>query len=276
MAKSILITGCSSGIGRHTARTLNSIGYHVVASVRKIEDLEALQAEGIDTVLIDLNDDESITKGLDAALEKTEGKLDALFNNAGFLQAGAVEDMTREIDQQQFATNVFGSMQIIRETLKIMRRQGHGRIIQNSSILGIIPLAYCGCYNASKFALEGYCNTLRLELRNTNIHLSLINPGAIESNLRQTAKAHFEQHIDAQHSQHQNAYDKLKRAYFAINKKPDPFCNDANILIKPLLHALENKHPKAHYYPGFASKSMAMLRRLLPDRFLDIILNRIR
>src|SRR5436190_5636188 len=160
---SILITGCSSGIGLAAARFLHQRGYKVFATARKLVDLERLRAEGLTAIELDVNDSGSIAAALKQVLAATGGTLDALFNNAGYLQAGAVEDLSRDMNRAQFETNVFGPMELIRQVLPIMRAQGHGRIVQNSSILGIITLAYYGSYNASKFALDGFTNTLRQE-----------------------------------------------------------------------------------------------------------------
>src|SRR3990167_6518991 len=155
MNKSILITGCSSGIGYASAIALKLRGYRVFAAARNPEDVEKLKLDGLESLLLDVNSTASIKQGLQHVLNLTGGTLDAVFNNAGFLQAGAVEDVTRAMDEAQFATNVFGAMDVVRQVLPVMRKQGHGRIIQNSSILGIVAITMCGSYNASKFALEG-------------------------------------------------------------------------------------------------------------------------
>jgi len=185
--KSILITGCGSGIGNHAAMQLKQRGYRVFASARKKEDVSKLSAAGLESVLLDVTDTASMQQALAHILQQTNGTLDALFNNAGYLQAGAIEDLTHDTNRAQFETNVFGPMELIRLVLPIMRQQGHGRIIQNSSILGVITLPYYGAYNASKFALEGFSRTLRQELYGTQIHLSIINPGPIQSELRKNA-----------------------------------------------------------------------------------------
>ena len=184
MKKSILITGCSSGIGYYCALQLQQMGYQVLATARQIEDVARLQQQGLQAHQLDLDDDESIQQALDWALAQTGGTLDALFNNGAYGQPGAVEDLSREVLQAQFNTNLFGTHELTRKVLKIMRQQGHGRIIQNSSVLGLITMKYRGAYNASKFALEGLTDTLRQELSGSRIQISLIEPGPIESRFR--------------------------------------------------------------------------------------------
>ena len=169
-AKTILITGCSSGIGYITAIELKKRGYQVIASARKTEDVERLQQQGFSTVQLDLADSTSIHRAVEQVLELTGGKLDALFNNGAFGQPGAVEDLSREVLRFQFETNLFGTHELTNLLIPVMRKQGHGRIIYNSSVLGLVAMTYRGAYNASKFALEGLADTLRLELYGSNIH----------------------------------------------------------------------------------------------------------
>ncbi|TAK73641.1 MAG: SDR family NAD(P)-dependent oxidoreductase [Gammaproteobacteria bacterium] len=273
MEKSILITGCSTGIGLCAAILLKQRGYRVFASARKAADVEKLRAQGFESILLDVNDSTSIQQAVEQILALTGGKLDALFNNAGYLQAGAVEDLTREMDRAQFETNVFGAMELTRRVLPVMRKQGYGRIIQNSSILGIITLPYYGAYNASKFALEGYSHTLRQELRGTGIHVSIINPGPIYSNLRQNAHQHYQQTLAKQPSAHETVYKKMEQSYF--KPKKNFITQQPDAVVKKLIHALESAHPRAHYYVGFPTQLLAMLRRLLPDGALDGVLAKI-
>jgi short-subunit dehydrogenase len=277
MQKSILITGCSSGIGYRTALVLKKRGYRVFAGARKAADREALEALGFETIPLDVDDSASIQKALDEILQKTGGTLDALFNNAGFLQAGAIEDLTRDMERAQFETNVFGSMELIQRVLPIMRKQGQGRIIQNSSILGIVAIPYCGAYNASKFAIEGFCNTLRQELHSTSIHVCLINPGPIKTKLRDNARVVFEETLkEHQTGFYQTVYEKLEQTYFDTKNRNDRFELEPEAVAKKVIHALESSRPCAHYYVGAAAKIMAFLRRILPDRALDWILIKIR
>lgn len=276
---SILITGCSSGIGKHAAIALKARGYLVFAGARKEEDLLALKALGLEAVRIDVNDSSSMHHALAYILQQTGGTLDALFNNAGFLQTGAVEDLDREMVRLQFETNVFGPMELIRLVLPIMRKQGHGRIVQNSSILGVIPMAMCGAYNASKYALEGFSNTLRLELRDTNIHVSIINPGPITSKLRDHAYQRHQTHgntVDLTSSHHHASYQKMEKGYFHPSKADQRLSLSPDAVTQKLIHALESKHPKAHYFIGLPAQLFAMLRRILPDSMMDWVMSKVR
>jgi short-subunit dehydrogenase len=277
MQKSILITGCSSGIGLETAIQLKQRGHRVFAGARKNADVERLNKLGLESIFIDVNDSDSIQQALDTVLQRTGGTLDAIFNNAGYLQAGAIEDLTRAMERAQFETNVFGSMDLTQRVLPIMRKQGHGRIIQNSSILGIVAIAYCGAYNASKFAIEGFCNTLRQELRGSNIYVSLINPGPIVSHLRENAHQQFKATLqNEQTGLHKKIYEKMEQSYFKAERKNDGLTLTPDAVAKQVIHALESTSPHAHYYIGNAAKGMALLRRLLPDYALDWILNKVR
>jgi short-subunit dehydrogenase len=277
MQPSILITGTSSGIGLATANILKQRGYRVFASARKAADVEKLKMAGFEAIQLDVNDDASINQALTQILALTNGTLDALFNNAGFLQAGAVEDLSRDIDKAQFETNFFGPMALTRRVLPIMRKQGHGRIIQNSSILGIVTIPYCGAYNASKFALEGYSNTLRQELRGTHIHVSIINPGPIQSALRENAYQHYENTLAREQSGwHHAAYEKMKESYFKPSKLDRARSEGPEAVAKKVIQALESKRPKAHYYVGTPAHILAVFRRILPDSLLDWVVSKVR
>ncbi|RDI41834.1 SDR family NAD(P)-dependent oxidoreductase [Aquicella lusitana] len=271
-AKSILITGCSSGIGQRAAQRLKERGYRVFATARKVSDVQALKSQGFESFQVDVTDTASMRQALDQILSATGGKLDALFNNAAYLQAGAIEDLTREMDRAQFEANVFGPMELIRLVLPVMRQQGHGRIIQNSSILGIITLPYYGAYNASKYALEGFSNTLRQELRGTGIHVSIINPGPIHSKLRANAYQHYQQTEHERTGLHDKAYEKMEASYFNPSERDRKLTQSPDAVVKKLIHALESSRPSAHYYVGFPAKLFAFLRRILPDSALDWVL----
>lgn len=274
--KSILITGCSSGIGLCAAIELKNRGYHVFATARKAEDVEKLKAQGLESVQLDINNSQSMQAALAYVLQKTGGTLDALFNNAGFLQAGAVEDVSRDMIRAQFETNVFGPIELIQCVLPIMRQQGYGRIIQNSSILGVITLPFYGAYNASKFALEGFSNTLRQELRGTHIYVSIINPGPIKSHLRDNAFLCYQQTLGQKSGNtHDRIYKNMEENYFKPSERDLKVMNDPQIVVKKLLLALESKHPKAHYFVGLPAQSLALLRRLLPDGAMDWVLSKI-
>jgi NAD(P)-dependent dehydrogenase (short-subunit alcohol dehydrogenase family) len=209
-SETIFITGCSTGIGYNAAIKLKEIGYRVIASARKEEDVNRLIEEGFETVQLDLAESVSIRMAVEKVLELTGGKLDALFNNGAFGQPGAVEDLSRDVLRKQFETNVFGTQELTNSIIPIMREQGHGKIIYNSSILGFIAMPFRGAYNASKYALEGLADTLRLELHNTNIHIVLIEPGPILSNFRKNALTLYQKNIDPEQSPHLETYKKME------------------------------------------------------------------
>lgn len=269
--RSILITGCSSGIGLVTARMLKDRGHHVVASVRQAKDLDAWPHADIPVVQIDLSDDTSIESGLQAALAHTEGRLDALFNNGAYGLPGAVEDLSRIALRDQFETNLFGWQVLTNRVIPIMRTQGFGRIIQNSSVLGIAALSYRGAYVASKFALEGLSDTLRQELRGTGIDVSLIEPGPIESHFRANALLALTRYIDLEHSVHAASYE---RQLARLNKPGPaaPFTLPPEAVVKRVIHALEAERPRARYPVTFPTYLFALLRRLLPTRWMDRVL----
>lgn len=275
MQKTILITGCSSGIGLCAAQTLQQRGYRVFATARKESDVQQLITLGLESLLLDLNDSQSIRATVDELLNRTQGKLDALFNNAGYVVPGAVEDLTREAIRQQFETNVFGPMELTNLIIPIMRKQGHGRIIQNTSILGIIAMPYRGAYNASKFALEGLSDTLRLELRKANIFVSNIVPGPIISNLRQNAFKTYQETLQNKASVHNQVYQHMETYFFNPKDSERPFADQPHAVAKKLIHALESTHPKAHYYVGFPAHLFAFLRRILPDYLLDWVIKKV-
>jgi len=273
-AKTILITGCSSGIGYVTAIELKKRGHQVIASARKPEDVERLQQQGFSTVQLDLADSASIHRAVEQVLELTGGKLDALFNNGAFGQPGAVEDLSREVLRFQFETNLFGTHELTNLLIPVMRKQGHGRIIYNSSVLGLVAMTYRGAYNASKFALEGLADTLRLELYGSNIHISLIEPGPILSDFRKNAFALYKKNIDPTHSFHQETYKNME----ARLQKEGPaasFTLPAEAVAEKVIHALEAKTPKRHYYVTVPTYVFAFLKRILPVSWLDYLLRKV-
>jgi short-subunit dehydrogenase len=275
MQKSILITGCSTGIGLCAAQILHKKGYRVFASARKESDVAKLAALGLESVQLDIDSSASIQNALNIVLQKTGGTLDAVFNNAGFVQAGAVEDLSRNMMREQFETNVFGPMELTNLVIPIMRKQGHGRIIQNTSILGIVAMPFRGCYNASKFALEGFSNTLRQELHGTGIYVSNITPGPIHSELRKNAMHHYDAHLSKKNSVHRALYKKMETYFFKLTASEKRFTLGPEAVVKKLLLALESKRPKAHYYVTFSAHLFAFLRRVLPDSTLDALMKKI-
>ncbi len=272
--QNILITGCSSGIGFCAAKMLHQQGYNVIATVRKTSDAEPLQKLGISTAILDLADSKSIQQAVNFTLDHFNGQLDGLFNNAAYGQPGAVEDLSRNVLREQFETNVFGTQELTNLVIAQMRKQGHGRIIYNSSVLGIISMAYRGAYNASKYAIEGLADTLRQELYGSNIYISLIEPGPILSQFRANAFAKYQQHITKNDSVHKETYLAMEQR---LTKKGPaaPFTLPPEAVVKKLIHALESKRPKIRYYVTFPTYLFATLKRLLPHRALDWVLIKI-
>jgi NAD(P)-dependent dehydrogenase (short-subunit alcohol dehydrogenase family) len=268
--KNILITGCSSGIGRCLAQGLQERGYRVFATARQPADVETLTQAGFESLLLDLNSSDSIHAAVETILTRTQGQLFALINNGAYGQPGAVEDLTRAALRAQFETNLFGTQELTNLVLPAMRAQGEGRIIQISSILGIVCFAYRGAYNASKFALEALSDTMRQELRDTNIHVSLIEPGPITSRFRANAHDAFKRHIDREHSAHREYYARVEKRLGG--QKPLPFTLPPEAVLKKVIHALEARRPKARYAVTFPTYLFAVLRRILPVRALDAIL----
>lgn len=273
-AKTILITGCSSGIGYSTALELKKRGHNVIATARKSEDVARLTQEGFSALQLDLADSQSIQQAVNHALELTDGKIDALFNNGAFGQPGAVEDLTRDVLKFQFETNLFGTHELTNLLVPLMRRQGHGRIIYNSSVLGLVAMRYRGAYNASKFALEGLADTLRLELYGTHIHISLIEPGPILSNFRNNSYVLYKKNIDPTHSHHKEAYEAME-ARLQKEGAAVAFTLPAEAVTGKVIHALEAKKPKMRYYVTFPTYLFAVLKRILPMSWLDILIRKV-
>ncbi|NIN35780.1 MAG: SDR family NAD(P)-dependent oxidoreductase [Gammaproteobacteria bacterium] len=272
--KSVLITGCSSGIGFHVANTLKDRGYRIFASARKSNDVEELKRLGLESVQLDLANSASIDSALDFVLESTGGELYGLFNNGAFGIVGAVEDLSRDAMRDLFEANLFGTHELTTRVIPVMRQQGFGRIIQNSSILGFVTLKFRGAYNASKYALEGLTDTLRMELEGSGIHVSLIEPGPIESKFRKNAYLAYRKYIDKEHSYFRDLYD-TQEIRMQTEEPVVPFTLGPEAVYKKVVHALESKRPKARYFVTFPTYLFGTLKRLLPDRVLDSILIRI-
>ena len=268
--RSILITGCSSGIGYCVAHGLQERGYRVFASARNQVDVDRLNAEGLESLPLDLDQPASIRSAVDDILERTGGQLDAVFHNGAYGQPGAVEDLTRDVLRKQFETNLFGWHELTNLVLPVMRAQGHGRIIYNSSVLGFVAMRFRGAYNSSKYALEGLVDTLRLELRGSNIHVSLIEPGPIASRFRQNAFIAYRENIEPEKSTHLEAYRRLESR---LEKEGPavPFTLPPEAVLKRVVHALESRRPKDRYFVTFPTYLFAFLKRVLPGRWLDRI-----
>ena len=271
--KSVLITGCSTGIGRCLALGLHARGYRVFATVKQEKDVTALRTAGLESLVLDLRSSDSIRTAVDDVLAHTGGQLYALINNGAYGQPGAVEDLTRDALRLQFETNLFGTQELTNRVLPVMRSQSGGRIVQISSLLGIVCMGYRGAYNASKFALEALTDTMRLELRGTNIHIALVEPGPITSRFRDNAFEAYKLHIDKTHSAHQNYYERVERRLGGTT--PLPFTLPPEAVLAKVIHALEARRPKLRYPVTFPAHLFSWLRRFLPGRTLDRIMARV-
>ncbi|MFN4141166.1 SDR family oxidoreductase [Aestuariivirga sp.] len=272
MTRTILITGCSSGIGWHSALGMKARGWRVFATARKPEDLARLGAQGLEALHLDYAEPASVATAAAEVARRTGGRLDALFNNGAYGQPGAVEDLRREVLEAQFAANVFGWHQLTRDCLPLMRANGAGRIVQCSSVLGLVALKWRGAYNASKFAIEALSDTLRLELRGSNIHVCLIEPGPIASKFVETSLRNFEANIDEANSHYREAYAR-QRARLGRGGSARYKLGPEAVLEK-LIHALEAERPKARYYVTKPTHYMGFARRMLPQRLLDYVLDK--
>lgn len=270
----IIVTGTSSGIGAHCARALAADGWRVFATVRKPEDLGPLEADGLEALILDYTDETTISAAVSEVAARTGGRIDAVFNNGAYGQVGAVEDLPTAALRAQFETNLFGVHELTRQLIPYMRRQGHGRIVQCSSILGLISYRYRGAYAASKFALEGLTVTLRMELEGSGIHVSLIEPGPITSRFTANALAHLKGTIDLENSVHAEDYkrqlDRLE-AKGAINR----FKLGPEAVYDVLKHALTARKPKPHYPVTVPAKQGMLLKRLLPATLFYRLMGRV-
>ena len=271
MNKSILITGCSSGIGLDASLTLSTRGYHVFATARDENDVKFLQNQGVTALSLDLTSSESIHEAVNLILDETGGTLDYLFNNGAYGQPGALEDLSTEALKAQFETNVFGWHELTKQIIPVMRKQGHGRIIQCSSVLGFVSMTYRGAYNASKYALEGLTDTLRLELKSANIAVILLQPGPINTQFRANALIAFNTHIDGENSVHKVQYQRQVDR-LSSKKSNAKLTLEPTDVTKALIHALESKKPKIRYRITISTKLFAIFKRILPTRWLDSLL----
>jgi len=272
--KSVLITGCSSGIGYYCAVELNKeSSYQVFATARKDEDVKKLISLGLNTLKLDLQDSKSIKDCVKEFLKQSDGKIYALFNNGAYGQPGAVEDLRVEVLKEQFETNVFGTHELTTLLLPIMRKQGYGKIIQNSSVLGFISLRFRGAYNASKYAIEGLSDTLRLELIDSGISISLIEPGPVRSDFRKNALAKFIENIDRKNSFFKDEYSKKLTSLEST--KDVPFTLGEDSVYKIFLKILDSNFPKPRYRVTKVTSIFWFLKRILSSSLLDKILRKV-
>ena len=268
LMETVLITGCSSGIGYHVAKGLKERGYNVYATARKEEDVQRLISEGFKCLQLDYADSESVQDLANELMLLVGTNLYGVFHNGAYGQPGAVEDLTRETLEKQFAANVFGWMELNNRLIVLMRHNNRGRIIFNSSVLGLVSLPFRGAYNASKYAIEGFADTLRLELSDTNVKVSLIEPGPITSRFRPNALQALKDNVNLEDSVHRDRYKKtLER--LAKEGNVDPYTLSPEAVLKKVLHALESKNPQAHYYVTIPTYVMGALKRLLPTKLMD-------
>ncbi|WP_299876028.1 SDR family NAD(P)-dependent oxidoreductase [uncultured Cocleimonas sp.] len=266
--ETILITGCSSGIGYHVAKGLMARDYNVYVTARKDEDVKRLISEGFKCLQLDYADSESVQDLANELMLLVGTNLYAVFHNGAYGQPGAVEDLTRETLEKQFAANVFGWMELNNRLLVMMRQNNRGRVIFNSSVLGLVSLPFRGAYNASKYAIEGFADTLRLELSDTNIKVSLIEPGPIESRFRPNALLALKANVDMEASVHRDRYRKtLQRLEKEGNT--DSFTLPPEAVLEKVIHALEKDNPQAHYYVTKPTYIMGGLKRILPTKWMD-------
>ncbi len=271
--RTIIVTGASSGIGAHCARALKAEGWRVFATARKPEDIAALEADGIEALYLDYTESASIEALVATVLERTGGRLDALFNNGAHAQAGAVEDLPVAALRDQFEANFFGWHDLTRRIVPVMRAQGRGRIVNCSSILGLTPVRFRGAYAASKHALEGLMLCMRQELDGSGVHVSMIEPGPVKSKIATNGLPWFKRYIDIEHSVHHEAYraqlERLSSGGSKSRLKEGPEAVHA-----VLRHALLSPRPRPHYAVTIPARIGVVLKRLLPASLLYRILAR--
>ena len=272
MDKSILITGCSSGLGYDAAHGLKKRGWRVFATCRNEVDCEKLRKEGLESFKLDYDDSNSIKLAVECVVNNNNGVLGALFNNGAFACPGAVEDLQRDALRAIFETNLFGYHELTKEIIPLMRAQGYGRIINCSSVLGIVPLKWRGAYNATKFALEGLTQTLRLEMRGSPVEVILLNPGPVTSKIRENSIPHFEKWIDWENSVWAEHYKATLIGHLRQKSTINKFELPASAVTEKLLLALESQKPAPSYYITKPTYFMALMRRVLPTSWLERLL----
>lgn len=267
--RSVLITGCSSGIGLDAARGMKARGWRVFATCRQEADCERLRAEGLESFRLDYADEASIAAAVDEVVRRTGGTLDALYNNGAFACPGAVEDLPRGALREIFETNLFGYHDLTRRVIPLMRAQGHGRIVNCSSVLGLVGMTWRGAYVATKFAMEGLTDVLRIEMKGTGIEVILIEPGPIATRIRENAVPHFERWVDWENSARREQYVSLRGRLYDKKIKKDTFELGPEAVTAKLIRALEDRRPKPRYFVTTPTYLMGFLRRALPTRALD-------
>ena len=266
--RTILITGCSSGIGLASARVMKARGWRVLATARTPEDLAMLERDvGVEALHLELADLNSVAACAREALSRTDGRVHALFNNAAFGQVGAVEDLAASVLSRQLLTNVVAQHELARCLIPSMRQAGEGRIVQCSSVLGLITAPYRGAYCASKFALEALSDALRLELSSSGIRVSIIEPGPIRSRFVEHALANFRATVDTGASPHREVY--AARMISMETGGKTAFKLEPEAVAARLVHAVESRSPRRRYYVTTPTYLAAALKRIAPPGVID-------
>ena len=266
--KSILITGCSSGIGYCVAKALHQQGYHVMVTARKEKDINRLQNEGFLVQALELADSDSVEACVRRVKDWSQGKLFAVFHNAAYGQPGALEDVSRAVLEKQFAANVFGWHQLNNGLIPLFRNNQQGRIILNSSILGFMSMTFRGPYCMSKYAIEGMADALRQELHGSGVFVSLIEPGPITSQFRHNAIQALQENVDTRNSVFRYQYHNFLERAQRVDSK-DPFTLGPEAVLSKVRHALESKRPRPRYRVTFPTYLFYALKRILPTRWFD-------
>ncbi len=267
--RSVLITGCSTGIGAAAAQLLKQRGWTVVPTARQPEDLDRLREQGFEPVAMDMADPSSIESGVAAALSLCGGSMGALVNNAGFGQSGALEDLKREHIRYQFEVNVFGLQDLTNRLIPIFRKQGFGRIVHISSVVGRISIPFLGCYSASKFAVEALADAQRVELAGSGIGIILVEPGPIITEFRRTAARRASETLDFENSQNASFYQEELQRRAESQKQPNWINKTPNDVARKIVHALESPRPRRRYAITIPAYAGEWLRRFAHPAWLD-------
>ena len=270
--KNILITGCSSGIGKNFAITLHNKGWRVFATCRSKTDCTFFTKLGIESFPLDLLKEESINCAVNLVKEKTKSQLDVLFNNGAYAIPGAIQDIPRSAMREIFEVNVFGQIDLINKCIPLMMNSDYPKIINCSSVLGFISLPYRGLYSATKYSIEALTDALRRENYDSKIKFVLIQPGPINTDIKKKSIKHFEKWIDWKKSIHKKTYENkvIKRLY--DNNYKDSFNSyelQPNEVTKLLINILNSKKPKARYKITIQTKIAQIMIKLLPTNTLD-------
>ena len=266
-AKSVLVTGCSTGIGAYCARQLHAEGWQVFATARKPEDIEQLRQDGVEAFYLNYAEPESIAALADTIIERTNGTLYGLFNNGGYAQPGAVEDLPVDALRAQFEANVFGYLDLTNRLVPHMIARGEGRIIIHSSVLGFTPMRWSGAYNASKFALEGLYGSMSGELRDTGVKVSLLETGPVESKIGENSLLHYQKWLEGKESRHTALYEeRLAEMAKPSDSGIGKFRKGPDAVYKRVNHALTSPKPKPRYFITMPTYGMGIAQRILTSK----------